>query len=38
VVNQAGVVYEKDLGPDTETIVGKIHRFNPDGSWDLVTD
>jgi hypothetical protein len=33
IVNHEGVVYEKDLGPDTETAVRKITRFNPDKSW-----
>ena len=32
-VNHEGVVYEKDLGPDTPTAVKKITRFNPDKSW-----
>lgn len=38
VVNQAGVVYEKDFGVDTENIVSKIKTFNPDDKWDLVED
>jgi hypothetical protein len=33
IVNHDGVVYEKDLGPDTAAAVGKITRFNPDKSW-----
>ena len=33
LVNHDGVVYEKDLGPDTAQAVQKITRFNPDGSW-----
>jgi hypothetical protein len=33
LVNHEGVVYEKDLGPDTAAAVGKITRFNPDKSW-----
>jgi len=36
VVNQAGIVYEKDLGPNTDALVRKIHRFNPDKTWDIV--
>jgi len=36
LVNQAGIVYEKDLGPDTETLVDRIYRFNPDRTWDIV--
>jgi len=33
IVNHDGVVYEKDLGPDTANVVAKISRFNPDKSW-----
>ena len=38
VVNQYGTVYQKDLGPDTEALVEKIRRFNPDDSWSVVTE
>ena len=38
VVNQAGIVYEKDLGPKTSTIVRDIARFNPDKTWGIVND
>jgi len=37
-VNQHGIIYETDLGPDTETIVKYIDRFNPDDSWEVVND
>lgn len=33
MVNHDGVVFEKDLGPNTAAAVGKITRFNPDSSW-----
>jgi len=33
LVSHDGVVYEKDLGPDTAQAVQKITRFNPDKSW-----
>ncbi|MDR3469502.1 MAG: DUF2950 domain-containing protein [Xanthobacteraceae bacterium] len=33
VVNQDGIVYEKNLGPDTAGIAGAITHYNPDGSW-----
>jgi len=33
VVNQNGVVYEKDLGPGTRSAVEGIKLFNPDKSW-----
>jgi hypothetical protein len=38
VVNQAGIVYGKDLGPDTEKTVKNITRFNPDDSWEIQTE
>jgi Protein of unknown function (DUF2950) len=34
-VNQRGIVYETDLGPNTEAIVPYIDRFNPDEKWNL---
>jgi hypothetical protein len=33
MINQGGVVYEKDLGPDTAKVVETIKLFNPDASW-----
>ena len=33
LVNHDGVVYEKDLGPETKTLVASIRTFNPDRSW-----
>ncbi|HXV10938.1 MAG TPA: DUF2950 domain-containing protein [Burkholderiales bacterium] len=33
IVNHDGVIYEKDLGPDTEAAARKITRYNPDKSW-----
>ena len=38
VVNHAGIVYEKDLGPGTDAIVKHTFRFNPDKSWVVVND
>ena len=38
VVSQAGVVYERDFGADTDKIVPKIMSFNPGDKWDLVED
>jgi hypothetical protein len=35
LVNQAGIVYEKDLGTDTEAIASAIERFDPDKSWAI---
>jgi hypothetical protein len=33
VVNQNGIVYEKDLGSKTDKIVQKMTRYNPDETW-----
>jgi Protein of unknown function (DUF2950) len=38
MVSQDGVVYEKDLGPNTLEIVRRIDRFNPDPSWTPVLE
>jgi hypothetical protein len=36
IVNQDGVVYEKDLGPNTATLAGNMSVFDPDSSWRKV--
>ena len=36
VVNQDGVVYQKDLGPNTATTASKMTAYNPDSSWKRV--
>ena len=36
IVNQSGVVYEKDLGPDTTELATAITSYNPDSTWDRV--
>ena len=33
VVNHDGVVYEKDLGPQTAAIAAGMTRYNPDATW-----
>jgi hypothetical protein len=38
VVNHEGVVYEKDLGPRTPSIAARMAVFNPDGTWQRVSD
>ena len=38
MVSQDGVVYEKDLGPNTLEIARRIDRFNPDPSWSPVLE
>jgi hypothetical protein len=38
LVGPNGVVYEKDLGPDTSKLFESVERFNPDKSWKPTTD
>lgn len=38
MINQSGVLYEKDLGPRTAEIASKIHSFNPGSSWRVVPE
>ncbi|HXW93552.1 MAG TPA: DUF2950 domain-containing protein [Terriglobales bacterium] len=38
IVSQDGVVYEKDLGPETLTDFQKMNLFNPDKSWTPALD
>jgi hypothetical protein len=38
LVNHQGVVYEKDLGPNTARIAAGMTAFDPDASWQRVTD
>ncbi|MDW6021024.1 DUF2950 domain-containing protein [Mesorhizobium sp. BAC0120] len=38
LVNQQGVVYQADLGPQTEEIVKRMKRFNPGAQWSVVGD
>jgi hypothetical protein len=33
IVNHDGVVYQKDLGPDTAAVARAITRFDPDSTW-----
>jgi hypothetical protein len=33
IVNHDGIVYEKDLGPNTSAVAAKITAFNPDATW-----
>jgi len=35
-VNHEGVVYEKDLGPETAQLAVAITAFDPDKSWKKV--
>jgi hypothetical protein len=36
IVNQDGVVFQKDLGEDTATVVDTIKTFDPDASWTAI--
>ena len=38
MVSHDGVVYEKDLGPETLEIARSIERFNPDKTWSPVEE
>jgi hypothetical protein len=38
IVNQQGVVHQKDLGPDTTELARQMTEYNPDGSWTPVKD
>jgi Protein of unknown function (DUF2950) len=38
IVSQDGVVYQKDLGPNTLSEFEKMDRFNPDESWTPVLE
>jgi hypothetical protein len=33
IVDESGVIYEKDLGPDTEKIAQAMNAYDPDSSW-----
>ncbi|SEH83454.1 Protein of unknown function [Rhizobium tibeticum] len=38
IVNGANIVYQRDLGPETEQLVSTIKEFNPDENWTIVRD
>jgi hypothetical protein len=38
IVNQDGIVYQKDLGPDTLSLAKKIDLYNPDKTWQRTND
>jgi hypothetical protein len=35
IVNQDGIVYQKNLGPDTTSIAAAMTQYDPDGSWQV---
>ena len=36
MVNQKGIVYEKDLGPKTKEVVDALIKYDPDETWKTV--
>jgi hypothetical protein len=38
LVNQQGIVYERDLGEDTATLAAAITTYDPDASWSPVAN
>ena len=38
IVNYDGVVYQKDLGPDSLNIVKNMELYNPDETWQATDD
>lgn len=38
IVNYSGIVYQKDLGPDSLNIVKKMELYNPDSTWQRTND
>jgi Protein of unknown function (DUF2950) len=36
IVNQSGIVYEKDLGAKTEELASAMQEYNPDSTWNRV--
>lgn len=38
IVSYNGIVYQKDLGPDTAKIASAMERYNPDKTWHRTSD
>ena len=38
LVNQQGIIFQKDLGPETETIIKDLTTYDPDASWAPTRD
>lgn len=38
IVNNDGIVYEKDLGPDTAKVAAAMNAYNPDKTWSKVPE
>ena len=37
-VNQQGIVFQKDLGAETEKVAAAINAYDPDESWQPTRD
>jgi hypothetical protein len=38
MVNQNGILFEKDLGKDTQQLAAQIKEFNPDKTWNAIKE
>ena len=38
IVNHSGDVFQRDLGPDTAKLAGRMNSYNPDKTWQKVSD
>ena len=38
MINQDGVIVQKDLGGDTVKVAGEITEYSPDANWEEVDD
>lgn len=38
IINHAGTVFQKDLGPNTSKLAERMTSFNPDKTWQAVSD
>ena len=38
IINQRGIVYQKDLGDKTAETAGAMTEYNPDKTWTKVVD
>lgn len=38
IVSHDGLVYQKDLGPDSLKIVKQMELYNPDKGWQVTND
>ena len=38
MVSYDGIVYQKDMGPDSAKIAAEMERYNPDKTWHATDD